>query len=99
MLRGNPEGGQSTALANIELRRPIFGIVSAVLFLDAGLVEADGFNFNGSDLRYSTGGGIRIDTPVGPLRLDVGYKLNPPDNPDGTGMDRWRVHFNIGHAF
>jgi len=97
---GNPKGGQSTTLANIELRRPIFGIVSGVLFMDVGMVEMDRFKFDGGDFRYSTGGGIRVDTPVGPLRLDLGYKLNPPDNPDGTGkMDRWRIHFNIGHAF
>lgn len=97
---GNPEGGQFTALGNIELRRPIYGIVSGVLFLDMGMVDTEEFHFNGSDMRYSTGGGIRIDTPVGPLRLDVGYKLNPLDTPDGAGKtDRWRLHFNIGHAF
>ncbi len=97
---GNPEGGQSTALANIELRRPIVGIVSGVLFLDMGMVDKEGLQVNGDDMRYSTGCGIRVTTPVGPLRLDIGYKLNPPDNPDGSGkMDRWRLHFNIGHAF
>ena len=97
---GNPEGGQTTALANIELRRPIIGIVSGVLFLDVGMVEPDGFQYNMADLRYGAGGGIRVNTPVGPLRLDLGYKLNPPVNPGGTGkVDRWRLHFNIGHAF
>jgi outer membrane protein insertion porin family/translocation and assembly module TamA len=102
---GNPEGGQTTGLANIELRRPLFGIISGVLFLDVGMVEEKGYHWSGRDLRYSTGGGIRFDTPVGPLRLDIGYKLNPPDKPGSTAtentgkMGRWRFHFNIGHAF
>jgi outer membrane translocation and assembly module TamA len=101
---GNPEGGQSTALVNIELRRPIFGILSGVLFLDAGMVEEHKFRMTVDGLQYSAGGGIRFDTPVGPLRLDLGYKLNPPDStvaPDGQEItrDRWRLHFSIGHAF
>lgn len=97
---GIPKGGQSTSLANVEVRRPIYGRISGVLFLDVGMVDEEGFKFKGSDPRYSAGCGIRVKTPVGPFRLDVGYKLNPPENPDGTGkMDRWRLHFNIGYPF
>jgi outer membrane protein assembly complex protein YaeT len=101
---GNPLGGQSTALANIELRRPIFGIVTGVLFLDMGMVDRDSFQYN-DDIRYSAGAGLRVSTPLGPLRLDYGYKLNPQHLPAGTDPDdglpenRWRIHFDIGHAF
>lgn len=101
---GNPLGGQSTVLANIELRRPIIGIVSGVLFLDMGMVDRESFQYN-EDIRYSIGAGLRVSTPLGPLRLDYGYKLNPQHLPVGTDSDdglpenRWRIHFDIGHAF
>ena len=32
------------------------------------------------DLRYAVGPGLRYQTPIGPVRFDVGYQLNP--NPD-----------------
>jgi outer membrane protein insertion porin family/translocation and assembly module TamA len=102
---GNPLGGQSSALANIELRRPIIGILSGVLFLDMGTVNEEKFNFAQEEIRTSAGAGLRVDTPLGPIRLDYGYQLNPPelpgDNADSSiwSSDRRRIHFNIGHAF
>jgi outer membrane translocation and assembly module TamA len=95
---GTPEGGQSTLLANIELRRPIVGRMSGVLFMDMGMVDEESFQYN-NEIRYSLGAGIRFGTPVGPLRLDFGYKLNPQPLPDGMEENRWRIHFDIGHAF
>jgi outer membrane protein insertion porin family/translocation and assembly module TamA len=102
---GHPMGGQSSALANIELRHPIVGIVSGVLFLDMGMVDEEKLHYNGDELRTSAGAGLRMDTPLGPLRLDFGYQLNPPKfmGDDETvpveETSRWRIHFNIGHAF
>jgi len=46
---------------------------------------------------YTCGAGIRYHTIVGPLRLDFGYKLNPPESEEK--VDRWRIHFSIGQAF
>ena len=45
-------------------------------------------------LRYGAGAGIRYDTPVGPLRLDYGFKLNPI-----PGESKGMLHFTIGQAF
>lgn len=102
---GHPKGGQSSALANIELRRSIIGVLSGVLFLDMGIVDEEKLRYNGDEIRSSAGAGLRVDTPLGPLRLDFGYQLNPPKymGVDETvpmeKTDRWRIHFNIGHAF
>lgn len=102
---GNPVGGQSSALANIEFRRPIVGILSGVLFLDLGMVDRDKLSYNLDEVRASAGAGLRLDTPIGPVRVDYGYQLNPPDFPDegdgtsGLKMSRWQIHFSIGHAF
>ena len=102
---GTPQGGRSAALGNLELRRHIAGKVSGVLFFDVGTVERAAFHWTPDSLRYTAGAGIRFDTPIGPLRLDAGYKLNPQNVPaplaagDPEKESRWRLHFNIGHAF
>jgi outer membrane translocation and assembly module TamA len=100
---GNPEGGRFAMFANIEFRRPIYGIVAGVLFLDMGVLDEEELRLDRDDILYSAGAGLRLDTPVGPIRFDFGYKLNPPetigDKAVSSPMDRWRIHFNIGHAF
>lgn len=92
---GTPLGGLSALNANIELRRKLYGALSGVLFLDAGVVSEKAFDFPLNGLRYGTGVGIRYNTLVGPLRVDLGYKLNP----ETSSETRWRIHFSIGQAF
>ena len=106
---GTPLGGQSAINGNIELRYPIFDKISGVVFVDMGFVGVDPFTVNSDQLRFTSGAGLRYNTPVGPLRLDFGYKLNPPTlgdvavtpvpNPDDDIEDRWKIHFSIGQAF
>lgn len=101
---GNPEGGQTSVLANLELRRPLFSRLSGVLFLDGGMLSQDRFSIDWDRFRWSAGVGLRLGTLVGPIRFDFGYKLNPANNDEEvsgsqSGTDRWRIHFNIGHAF
>ena len=106
---GNPLGGQSAINGNVELRYPIFKKISGVVFVDMGFVGADPFIVNSDGLRFTSGAGLRYNTPIGPLRLDFGYKLNPPTlgdvavtpvpNPDDDIEDQWKIHFSIGQAF
>ena len=56
-----------------ELRFPLFGDFGAVVFIDAGNVFASSFTYRLDDLRYAVGPGLRYKTPVGPIRLDVGF--------------------------
>ena len=54
------------------------------------------------DLRYDVGPGLRYQTPIGPIRFDVGYQLNPIPGLLVNGAlqsRRWRMHFSIGQAF
>ena len=74
-----PTGGDNVIVANIELRRraPAYPeLVQYALFIDAGQVwnrgrAGTGVNF--ADIRVTPGVGLRLFTPVGPVRVDVGY--------------------------
>jgi outer membrane protein assembly complex protein YaeT len=99
---GEPIGGLSFVNFSTELRFPLVGKLAAVLFVDGGNVWSNSWDFNLSDLRYDAGPGLRYNTPVGPLRLDVGWQLNtiPGLIVDGELQKRpLRIHFSIGQAF
>jgi outer membrane protein insertion porin family len=90
-------GGRVLLLAGLELRFPVWGLISGAVFLDGGNVWRSpsevtlkafapyGLRGNASfqRFRYSMGGGLRLATPVGPFRVDYGVKLNPPEVPAG----------------
>jgi outer membrane protein insertion porin family/translocation and assembly module TamA len=102
-LRGGlPIGGQSMMAATTELRFPVYGKLGAVAFLDFGNVWGDPWGIHLNDLRYAIGPGIRYITPIGPVRVDLGYQLNPIPGLLVNGEPqtrRWRIHFSIGQAF
>lgn len=77
-------------LIKSELRFPIYGGLGGALFYDGGCVLIEGLDIN-QPYRSSTGGGIRYGTPVGPLSIDMAWKLNQQ-----PGEDPWRVHISIG---
>ncbi len=96
---GNPTGGESLLEGNLELRFPLklFGHnLEGVVFFDFGQVYEKQVSLSLSKIRYTTGCGLRYKTPIGPLRLDIGYQLNPPGH-DFFGP--FQLHFSIGQAF
>ena len=99
---GLPIGGDSMFSLTEELRATLRGSLGGVLFFDAGNVWAQSGGINFGDLRYAVGPGLRYATPIGPLRIDVGYQLNPIPGLQVNGHEqtrRWRIHFSIGQAF
>jgi outer membrane translocation and assembly module TamA len=85
-----------------EARLGLTGKWSGVLFVDGGNVWSDAWQVKPADLRWAVGPGLRYDTPIGPLRVDLGVQLNPIDGLliNGTPESRrWRIHFSIGQAF
>ena len=99
---GLPIGGRTMSEVSTEGRFPITGKWSGVLFVDGGNVWAKAGDIKPSGLRWAAGPGLRYDTPIGPLRVDLGIQLNPIQGLVINGSPerrRWRVHFSIGQAF
>jgi outer membrane protein assembly complex protein YaeT len=99
---GLPIGGATFTNGSVELRAPIWGALSGVVFADAGNVWTNPLDWNFGDLRYDVGPGLRYATPIGPIRVDVGYQLNPIPGLLVNGRPearRFRFHFSIGQAF
>ncbi|KAA3617825.1 MAG: hypothetical protein D8M58_00240 [Calditrichaeota bacterium] len=88
-------GGKLLMLANVEARIPLFWLLVGEVFVDAGRVWPDISSFKYEHIRYTTGLGIAILTPLGPVRVDYGYKLNkrPID------ADNYAIHLGIYFAF
>ena len=95
---GFPKGGDAEILFNAELRLPIRGDIGGVLFVDGGNVFARTSDLDLTELRGSVGFGARYRSPFGPIRLDVGFKLDRRIL--GTSLEsRYAIHFSIGQAF
>ncbi len=72
-----PIGGFTLWEASAEVRFDIGGPFGVAVFCDTGDVSPDPFNLRFRYLHMSCGAGARYDTPVGPIRLDVGYRIQP----------------------
>ena len=95
---GFPTGGNGMIVLNSELRVPVFGPLQVVGFLDAGNVIDRVSNFDLARIRGAAGFGVRYRSPLGPIRLDLGFKL---DRQEFAG-ERERLtalHLSIGQAF
>ncbi len=90
---GTPTGGLSIFETSVEARIPVTDSLGIVAFIDAGNAYESEAPDPG-DLRVGVGGGIRYQTPFGPLRLDVGVPLDPEDDDDDFG-----IYAGIGQAF
>jgi len=99
---GLPLGGNGLLEASVEARATLGAKLGGVVFIDGGNVWPSGRQITVDNLRYAVGTGLRYDTPVGPIRVDIGYQINPiPDLMVGGSPQprRWRLHFSIGQAF
>lgn len=70
-----PVGGNSVIVGNLEVRQrsPVWSeLVQFTAFLDVGKVAAN-IDFGLTGLRWTPGLGVRVASPVGPLRVDIGY--------------------------
>lgn len=91
--------GENLALANFEYRRPVTDTLTGVAFVDVGSAwggsfdtVVPGFTINADDQSFSphvgAGVGLRVVTPIGPIRLDMGW-----------GEEGSQAHFSFGQTF
>ena len=105
-LRGYPYGGfkdkgekrgslvgDHMLVMNAELRIPVLEKVTGVLFTDWGTTWDKNESMGFTDLANSFGLGVRLDTPLGLLRLDYGWGKNEEDERKG------QFYFGIGQMF
>jgi outer membrane protein insertion porin family len=89
-------GGDKQVLLNLEYLFPLIeeAKVRGLFFFDTGNAWEEDHPFLDTPLRRSTGAGIRWFSPMGPLRLEYGYVLDPK-----PGENRSRWEFSIGGFF
>jgi outer membrane translocation and assembly module TamA len=74
-------------------------VFTAVVFLDAGNVYSTVGQMSLAELRASAGVGFRYRSPVGPIRLDLGVKLDRRTLPTGEIERPTALHISLGEAF
>jgi outer membrane translocation and assembly module TamA len=84
--QGRPLGGTEWWVANAEIVQTISGPIKGVSFLDLGSLSGD--------IEIALGLGVRLDLPIGPVRLEYGHNMSRDERePSGT------FHFALGISF
>jgi outer membrane protein insertion porin family len=96
---GEPIGGETYAFASAEYSLPIIERVRLAFFYDIGNVYPNAYSFGrglGQQklLQDDVGIGIRLNLPIGPLRLDYGFPIQHDKNTSGSG----RFQFGVGYT-
>ncbi|MGH9381725.1 MAG: POTRA domain-containing protein [Thermoanaerobaculia bacterium] len=95
-----PVGGNALALLNLDYRFPIAGALEGVVFFDHGNVWADWDNIVLDEAKPGAGVGLRYRSPIGPVRLEIGWKLDRRGAGDGLpAEDPYEVFFSFGNPF
>jgi outer membrane protein insertion porin family len=97
--QGFPQGGNGLAVFNLEARAPYWKNIQFVWFGDAGNVFKEASDIRLDQLRLTSGLGFRYRSPIGPLRVDWGWKISTRLLLSG-GRERSNVlHISLGQAF
>jgi translocation and assembly module TamA len=91
---GDPQGGLSVLEAGVELRAQVYGDFGGVVFVEGGQVSEEPFFAFDEPPRFAAGVGARYYSPVGPLRFDIGFPLNPADD-----HDAFQFYVSLGQAY
>lgn len=94
-VNGDYYGGNSLGYMTLEMTFPIISRVRGAVFTDLGFVNGPSWNFDASSYNADYGIGIRLDLPIGPIRIDYGIPFVSDGNNGGSG----KIQFNIGYQF
>jgi len=93
-----PIGGDAILLGNIELTFPVYEkVIKGAVFYDIGNVwpKIGDFLDNASQFKSGVGAGVRVKTPLGPVKVDYGYPLSKNHNDKREGQ----VYFSMSRGF
>jgi len=93
--KGQPIGGDSLARITAEYTFPIMDRIRGATFYDTGFVNPGAFDMSLSQIASDVGLGVRLDLPIGPVRLDYGVPIQNPHHSSSTGQ----FNFSIGYQF
>ena len=96
---GFPQGGNATLIFNAELRARVTRTIDLVGFIDAGNVYDRIRSASLARIRSGAGFGVRYRSPVGPIRVDLGFKLDRQTFDNGDLERPTALHISIGQAF
>jgi outer membrane protein insertion porin family len=94
-INGEPLGGQTLAALTVEYTFPIIEKARFAMFFDTGFVNAAPWDWSTKDRVSDAGIGLRLDLPIGPLRIDYGIPIETGPFPKGGG----KFNFNVGYQF
>ena len=94
-VRNEPTGGNTYVNGTAEYSVPIIERVRGAIFFDIGNVYQDAYDFDFRDLKSDAGIGVRLNLPIGPLRLDYGYPIMTDRASGRTG----KIQFSVGYQF
>ena len=96
-VTGDPLGGLSMLVGNIEYTYPLASFFKLATFYDVGNVWAKAGDIGSGGYKSGTGVGMRLKTPIGPILLDYGIPLNKESGETSRGKGRF--HFSMSHGF
>ena len=89
-----PIGGNTYWFGSAEYSVPIIERLRFAMFYDIGTVAADSYDFQVSNYSDNWGLGLRLNLPIGPLRLDYGIPIHHDQFSGGSG----RFQFSVGYT-
>ncbi|MDE1920113.1 MAG: outer membrane protein assembly factor BamA [Candidatus Omnitrophica bacterium] len=89
-------GGDALLLASAEYTFPIISIVKGAVFFDTGNVWDKVRHYGSGGLKSGTGVGLRVKTPIGPIKLDYGIPLNKEP---GQSNKSGKFYFSVSRGF
>ncbi len=92
---GNPIGGNTLAYGTIEYSFPIITRIRGSLFSDFGFVNSATGDFSTENVNADIGVGVRVELPIGPIRVDYGIPVIHDQYNGGSG----KFNFNVGYQF
>jgi outer membrane protein insertion porin family len=93
----DPLGGNSMLIGNIEYLYPLFDFLKVAAFYDVGNVWAKMGDIGSGGFKSGIGLGVRVKTPIGPIRLDYGIPMNK--EPGSDDIKGGRFHFSASNTF